>query len=317
VVLVIGAVVFTLGLYGHATIVAYQKVMAWALGGSTILFVAFVIPHVDWSYRPETPLAGSALMAAVLVGVSIVLSGPLSYPIAADYSRYLPRSTSSRAVVAYTALGGYLPTILLTFAGILAATVVDPSDFTSSIRGVVPGWSYPIYLLIIIFGVISNCIYSVYSSGLAMQSMGVPLKRTRTVWIDGGIGTGLALLGVLLASDFLTAVENGLLWSIYWLAPFFGIYLVELFLSRGNYSGDELHDRSGRYWYRAGFRRAGVAALLLGMICAAMVSNTPYFKGLISTHLLADGDLSAIVGFLVGGLAYWLFTGAPRRVRGS
>jgi NCS1 family nucleobase:cation symporter-1 len=317
VVLVIGAVVFALGLYGHATIVVYQKVMAWALGGSTILFVAFVIPHVDWSYRPEAALEGSAWLAAVLIGISIVLSGPLSYPIAADYSRYLPRSTSPRAVALFTALGGYLPTILLTFAGILAATVVDPSDFTSSISGVVPGWFYPIYLLIIIFGVVSNCIYSVYSSGLAMQSMGVPLKRTRTVWIDGGIGTGLALLGVLLTSNFLTAVQNGLLWSIYWLAPFFGIYLVELFMSRGNYDSRLLHDPSGPYWYSGGFRVGGVAALLIGMICAALVSNTPYLKGPISTHILADGDLSAVVGLLVGGLAYWLFTGAPRRISAS
>ena len=313
VVLAIGAVVFTLGLYGHATIVAYQKFMAWALGGSTILFVAFVIPHVDWSYRPETPLGGSALMAAVLVGISIVVSGPLSYPIAADYSRYLPRSTSPKAVALFTALGGYLPTILLTFAGILAATVVDPSDFTSSIRGVVPGWFYPIYLLIIIFGVVSNCIYSVYSSGLAMQSMGVPLKRTRTVWIDGGIGTALALLGVLLTSNFLEAVENGLLWSIYWLAPFFGIYLVELFISRANYDSHALHDRSGPYWYNRGFRTSGVVALLLGMICAALVSNTPYFTGPISTYVLADGDLSAAVGLLVGGVSYWVLTGGRRK----
>jgi nucleobase:cation symporter-1, NCS1 family len=313
VVLAVGAVVFTLGLYGHATIVAYQKFMAWALGGSTILFVAFVIPHVDWSYRPETPLGGSALMAAVLVGISIVVSGPLSYPIAADYSRYLPRSTSPKAVALFTALGGYLPTILLTFAGILAATVVDASDFTSSIRGVVPGWFYPIYLLIIIFGVVSNCIYSVYSSGLAMQSMGVPLKRTHTVWIDGGIGTGLALLGVLLTSNFLEAVENGLLWSIYWLAPFFGIYLVELFISRANYDSHALHDRAGPYWYKGGFRTSGVVALLLGMICAAMVSNTPYFTGPISTYALADGDLSAVVGLLVGGLSYWLLTGSRRK----
>lgn len=307
-VVAIGAVVFTLGLYGHATIVAFQKWLSWALGGATILFIVFIVPHVDWSHRGDVSLSGSAMFAAVLVGVSVVISGPLSYPIAADYSRYLPRSTSNRAVAMFTALGGYVPTILLTVAGILAATAVDPSDFTTSIRAVVPSWFYPIYLLIIVFGVISNCIYSVYSSGLAMQSMGIPLKRTRTVWIDGGIGVGIALLGVLVASNFLTVLENCLLWSVYWLAPFFGIYLADLAMRRGKYEVADLFTAAGSYWFHGGVRWEGVGALIIGMVCSALVSNTPYFAGYLSTHLLNNGDLSAIVGLVAGAASYWVLT---------
>lgn len=44
-----------------------------------------------------------------------------------------------------------------------------------------------------------------------------------------------------------------------------------------------------------------------------MVSNTPYFTGPISTYVLADGDLSAVVGLLVGGLSYWILTGGRRK----
>lgn len=307
-VLVIGVIVFTLGLYGHATIVAFQKWLSWALGGATILFIVFLVPHVDWAHRADSAPTGSALVAAILVGISVVMSGPLSYPIAADYSRYLPRSTFSGAVAFFTALGGYIPTVVLTFAGILAATAVDPTDFTISIRAVVPGWFYPVYLLIIIFGVISNCVYSVYSSGLAMQSMGIPLKRSRTVWIDGGIGVAIALLGVLVASNFLTVLENCLLWSVYWLAPFFGIYLTDLALRRGRYEVADLFRGGGAYWYHGGIRWEGVGSLFFGMFCAAIVSNTPYFKGMVSTHLLADGDLSAVVGLATGAACYWLLT---------
>ena len=73
------------------------------------------------------------------MGLSIIISGPLSYPIGADYSRYLPKDSSAKQIVWYTAIGGYIPTCIMTIIGILAATAVDPSDFTTSMRGIIPG----------------------------------------------------------------------------------------------------------------------------------------------------------------------------------
>jgi nucleobase:cation symporter-1, NCS1 family len=311
VLVLISSVSFVLGLYGHATIIAVQKVLTLALGVATVIFACFLVPNVNWSYEPTESLHGTALTAAILIGVSVVLSGPLSYPIAADYARYLPRNSSARAVTFYTAAGGYLPAVCLTVIGILAGTAVDPTNFTESIRSVVPGWFYPIYLLIVILGLMSNSIYSIYSSGLILQAMGVPLKRTRTVWIDAIVGTAIAIYGVLIATHFLDVLQNFLLWSIYWLAPFFGIYLVELLTRRGRYDANALHERSGPYWYSGGVRWRGVTALAVGMVASAMLSNTPYFVGPLSTHLLGGGDLSAIGGLVIGGLAYWMLCVAP------
>jgi nucleobase:cation symporter-1, NCS1 family len=304
---------FAVGLYGHATVLAFQKFFAWALGIAAVVFFAFLLPHVKLSYHPAAPLHGSALAVAVMVAVSVILSGPLSYPIGSDYSRYLPPDTSARKVVAYTTLGGFIPGVALTVIGILAATVVNASDFTNSIRAVVPGWFYPIFLLIVIFGVTCNSILSIYSGGLSLQALGVPLARSRTVWIDGVVGTSLAVYGVLVASNFLTAFQNFLLWSIYWYAPVFGVYMAELTLTRGYYDGHELHRVGGRYWYDRGFRWRGVAALLAGMVFSALASNTPYFKGPLSTHVLNGGDLSAVGGFVVGFGAYWLLCVLPDR----
>ena len=304
---------FAVGLYGHATVLSFQKFFAWALGVASIVFFAFLLPHVKLSYHPAAPLHGSALAVAVMIAVSVVLAGPLSYPVASDYSRYLPADVSARKVVVYTTVGGYLPAVALTVIGILAATVVNASDFTTSIRAVVPGWFYPVFLLIVIFGVTCNSILSVYSGGLALQALGVPLARTRTVWIDVVVGTSLAVYGVLVASNFLTVLENFLLWSIYWFAPFFGVFMAELTLSRGRYDGHELHRVGGRYWFDRGFRWGGVAALLAGMVFSALTSNTAYLKGPLSTHVLNGGDLSAVGGFVVGFAVYWLLCVLPDR----
>jgi nucleobase:cation symporter-1, NCS1 family len=306
-------VCFAVGLYGHATIFLFQKIFAWALGVATVLFAIFMIGHVKFGYHPAQAPHGSVLAASILIAISVVLSGPLSYPIGADYSRYLPASTSPRKVVWYTFIGGYIPTIVLTIIGILAATAVDPSDFTTTIRGIVPGWFYPVFLLIVIAGVSCNSILSVYSSGLALQALGVPLARSRTVWIDVVFGTSLAVYGVLIATNFLTVLQNFLLWSVYWYAPFFGIYVTELALTKGWYDGHELHRAGGRYWFDRGYRWRGVAALVIGMVFSALCSNTPYLKGAISTHLLSGGDISAVGGFVVAAAIYWVLCVLPVR----
>jgi purine-cytosine permease-like protein len=168
-------------------------------------------------------------------------------------------------------------------------------------------------LLIVILGLMSNSIYSIYSSGLVLQAMGIPLKRTRTVWIDAIAGTAIAIYGALIAAHFLEVLQNFLLWSIYWLAPFFGIYLVELLTRKARYDAHALHERSGPYWYSGGIRWGGVAALVIGMLASAFLSNTPYYVGPLSTHLLDGGDLSAVGGLLVGGLAYYLLCALPER----
>ena len=103
---------------------------------------------------------------------------------------------------------------MLTIIGILAATG-DPTDFTTSMAASSPAGSTQ-----------SSCsssspacrnsVLSVYSSGLALQALGVPLARSRTVWIDVVFGTSLAVYGVLIATDFLTVLQNFLLWSVYW-----------------------------------------------------------------------------------------------------
>ncbi|HEY3775070.1 MAG TPA: cytosine permease [Solirubrobacteraceae bacterium] len=314
ILLAIIAISFVVGLYGKAAIFAVQKVNTWALGIASVLFVIFLIPHVHWSYHPAASLHGWPLTASILIGITVVLSGPLGYPSTAEYARYLPARTSKRAVALFTATGGFIPTVALTVVGILAATVVSPDDFTTSMRHVLPGWFYAIFLIVIVAGLMANSVYSIYSSGLTLQTMGIKLSRPKTVWFDAVVGVGISVYGVLIAANFLTVLQNFLLWSIYWLAPFYGIFMVELLTRRGGYDQRGLHAHGGgRYWYRGGVRWGAMIALGLGMASSALLSNTPYLKGPLATGLLHGGDLSAVGGFLIGGAAYWMLCVLPGR----
>jgi NCS1 family nucleobase:cation symporter-1 len=306
-------ITFIIGLYGHATIVVFQRSAAWIVAIASLLLFILMLSHVHFNYHPASPLHGSAATAAVLIALSIVMSGPLSYPVGADYSRYLPRDASAKQIVWYTAIGGYIPSVVLTTIGILAATAVDPTNFTTSLRAILPGWFYIVFLLAVALGMTANNVIGVYSSGLSLQALGVKLKRSLTVWFDVILGSLLTIYGVFIATNFLTALSNFLLWAVYWYAPFFGIFIVDMILTRSRYDGYELFKTGGRYWYDRGFRWGGLAALIIGMVVTAMFSQTYYYKGPLSTHLLNNGDLSAISGLVVGGGVYWLLCARATR----
>lgn len=74
----------------------------------------------------------------------------------ADYARYLAAGASKRAITGWTALGGLLPAALLAALGVLAGTVVGMTDPQASLRALLPGWFYPVFLLLIIAGSVTN-----------------------------------------------------------------------------------------------------------------------------------------------------------------
>jgi len=300
-------VTFVVAVLGHATIVRFQQVFALALGGLTLLLIVFIIGDVNWSYEPEQPLSGTAAWVAFSAALTLILTGPLSWiPVPADFTRYLPRGASPTQMTLYTAAGAALPAIVLGVSGVLAGTVVDPTDLTTSLKEIVPGWFYPLFLVVVAVGTIANNVLGIYSSGLSLQAMGLKVRRAVAVSIDAVIGGALAVYAIFI-SDFTTTLSEALQWALFWWAPFLGIFVVDLLLRRRQYNGAELeHPQGGRYWYDRGFRWPALIALLAGMVGTALFAQTTHFKGPLSTELLSGGDISAFVGMLVGGGLYWV-----------
>ena len=62
------------------------------------------------------------------------------------------------------------------------------TDPQTTLAAILPGWFYPVFLLAIVFGSITNNVLTVYSSGLCLQAVGIPLSRSITVLFDGVLG---------------------------------------------------------------------------------------------------------------------------------
>ena len=93
-----------------------------------------------------------------------------------------------------------------------------------------------------------------YSSGVTLQAMGVPVKRYQAVLIDTVIAFGITICAVFSAS-FTEYLSDFVDMVICWIAPWCAIFLVDWALRRYRYVPSELQKtgRDSLYYRNGGF----------------------------------------------------------------
>jgi purine-cytosine permease-like protein len=315
VLVVVAALSFVLGVYGHATITKLSPFFSAALAVAFVVLAVFVLGAADFTYTPA-PMPVGDHWAMLLLGYAIVASGPLSWGTGADYARYLPANTSKRGVIWWTALGGFIPAVLIGSLGVIAATAIDMTDPQLTIGEIVPAWFTPIFLAIVVLGSITNNVLVAYSTGLYAQGLGIRVSRAATVVITGVLATVAAGWFVFIAPSFLDTLNASLELSVTVLGPLVAVYAVDILLRRNRYDGVALNDErpSSPFWYHNGIFWPGTIAMVVATTVAVLMANTTLYVGPISVAL-AGADLSAFAGPILGGAIYaalWLATSPYR-----
>jgi NCS1 family nucleobase:cation symporter-1 len=314
-VLAISAATITISVYGHATIVSLSGYFTFGLTLCFAILAWFVLKHVNLHYIPPVASNTATSWATAMVGLVIIASSPMSWPTGADYTRYLPASTPARGIVIWTTLGAFVPAVLLSVLGALAGTAVDMTDPQTSFAAILPAWFYPVFLLVIIVSSITNNVITAYSSGLALQAVGIKARRAVTVGIDGVVAVSLTIYALFI-SNFFDTLNNFLSLSVAVLGPCIAIYVTDSLLRRNQYDGLQLNDESRQspFWYNHGVRWSGVAAEGLGTVVALLCINSPVLVGPVA-HALKGADLSAITGPVVAACVYVAMTRGARGVK--
>lgn len=295
-----------LPLFGHAAIVAAQKVMVWVSGAVFLSLAVMIAPQVELGSLTEQ----SASWQVVTVAIALLVGGGgLSWSnVGSDYSRYLPESTSKRSIFLWSSLGGLIPATFLEILGAGVATVAvgDATDPLGGVPEVLPAWVATPFLIFAILTLYMVNSMDLYSSGLNLQVVGIPIKRWQSVVLAGAVVMILCFL-VVYNQSFNQYYESFLALLVVWLAPWFGIYITDWILRRGAYDPTALlrSARGGRYWGRRGFNVAGITAEIAGIVAAAMCMNSSLFVGPVSTAT-GGSDLSVVSGVLVAAAVYWL-----------
>jgi NCS1 family nucleobase:cation symporter-1 len=118
--LVVAALVIGAGVLGFDTIMRLQTVITVVTAVLTVVYVVLVAGGIDWATVSALPSGSAQEVIGALV--FLVTGFGLGWTnLAADYSRYLPRSSSTTGVVVWTTAAASVAPILLLVVGLLLA----------------------------------------------------------------------------------------------------------------------------------------------------------------------------------------------------
>lgn len=250
--IVIAAIIVFAGVYGFTLIIRLQVVITIVTGVATILYIVLVIPKINLHAVLAMPAAGIGPVVGALV---LLMTGfGLGWVnAAADYSRYLPRTSSARGVIGWTTFGGAIAPVVLVIFGVMLAgssTKLNGAIYNDPIGALttlLPVWFLIPFALVAILGLIGGAVLDIYSSGLALLSAGLKIPRPVAAGIDGLIMILGASVVVFFAQDFRGPFTGFLITLGVPIAVWAGIFLADILLRKKDYADAELYKPTGRY----------------------------------------------------------------------
>ena len=307
------------GVLGFAVIMRIQRVLTIVTIAMTGVYISLTIGEVDWAAISALP-SGSAqgFIGAMIFGATGIGLGWVN--AAADYSRYLPRSTSSKSVIGWTVFGASIVPITLVIYG--AALSASNKDLSEAIAGdpigalttILPSWYLIIFALVAILGLVGGAILNLYSSGLTLISIGLPVKRHVAASIDAVLMLMGAIYFVWIADDFFFPFQGFLITLGVPIATWSAIFVTDV-LMRKSYHETDLYKTNGRY---GSWNVGSISVMVIGTFVgwgfvtnsfASWLSWQGYFLGIIGGKegAWAYANLGVFFALVIGFVGYFLF----------
>jgi len=249
---VTAALVVAAGILGFDVIMRLQTWITLATIVLTIGFIALTLDEVNWTTVSDAPSGSTqafiGALALVATGFGVGWANT-----AADYSRYLPRLSSGRGVFGWTTIGGATAPIVLTVFGIMLAlssedlSAAISTDPIGALTTLLPTWYLLPFIVVAVLGLVGGAVLDIYSSGLALLTLGLKVKRPVAAAIDGVITVIGAIYVVFIADDFIGPFQGFLITVGVPIAAWAGVFVADLFLRHQPYADAELYDPRGRY----------------------------------------------------------------------
>ena len=211
----VAALMVTVALYGHATIVAMQKVVVPVVGALMILGVfAFAGGFDPGASSGEYALGGfwqTWTLSAVLFAAA-----PISYgPTIGDYTRRISSSRfSDRQIAGALGIGMFVGVLLPSlFGAFTAMTFANPTDsYLDDLVAASPAWYVLPIVVISLLGGLSQGVLCVYASGLDLEGLDAAAEADADHVITAAVAIALLYLGVFVfdAVESVTAMTVAL-----------------------------------------------------------------------------------------------------------
>ncbi|MFJ9865815.1 purine-cytosine permease family protein [Streptomyces sp. NPDC101165] len=249
---VVAALTVVGGVMGFDLIMRLQTWITVITGVLTVVYVGLVADHIHWSTVSAIP-AGSAQQFIGALVFMMTGFGLGWVNAAADYSRYLPRSSSSRGVIGWTTFGASAAPLLLLVFGLLLAGSSETlskaiaADPIGALTTILPTWFLVPFAVVAVLGLVGGAVLDIYSSGLALLSAGLRVPRHLAALFDGILMIAGSVYIVFFADNFLAQFMGFLTTLGVPIAAWCGIMLADLALRRRDYDEGDLYRPHGRY----------------------------------------------------------------------
>jgi nucleobase:cation symporter-1, NCS1 family len=237
-----------------------------------------------------------------------------------DYSRYLPRSTSKRSVIAWVFAGATTPAIWLISLGAWLAIKLGATD---GLVGLQTAGNHVVSHLGTVTAFVSA---AALAATMGMNAYGAtlttlagvdsfrkvnPTRRIRVITILV-LTVVWFVIAKLISTSAVGVVDTVLILMLYLLVPWTTTNLIDFFfVRRGHYAIVDIFKPHGIYgvWSPRGLIAYGIgfAAEIPFMVLLNLVTLKSYYTGPFAKDINSV-DISWIVGAVVTGIAYWLLT---------
>lgn len=310
--ILMAALSFIWAVFGYRLI---HKFCQWA---SVLFIVVYVLFGIGLAVAVHLPAGfysfGTFKGTPFLLEMGAILSYQLTWaPYVSEYSRYLPRRSTTATTFWWTYIGSGIGVLWL--AGLGAFLAAAYPKIISPVTAIhvagnswFHGWGF-IVLLCSYPGLIAVIGMNMYSGGLStlttIDSI-KPVKPTQTLRVLAI--TFIAVAGTVIAltipGAFLTNFSSFLTIILYFMIPWTAVNLVDFFFVRkGNYAIKEIFKPTGMY-HRWGWR--GLSAYWIGFFAMAPFMSTSLYTGVVANNL-GGADISPFIGFPVAAILYWIF----------
>jgi purine-cytosine permease-like protein len=299
-------------------IFGYRLIHRFCQWASVLFIVVYVIFGIGLAVAVHLPAGfysfGAFKSTPFLLEMGAILSYQLTWaPYVSEYSRYLPRRSTTAATFWWTYIGSGIGVLWL--AGLGAFLFAAYPSISSSVTQIhvagnafFHGWGF-IVLLCSYPGLVAVIGMNMYSGGLATLTLidsVRPVTPTRTLRI--ATITFIAVAGTVIAltipGSFLTNFSSFLTIILYFMIPWTAVNLIDFFFIRkGNYAIREIFKPAGMY-HRWGWR--GLTAYWVGFAAMIPFMSTALYTGVVANQL-GGGDISPFVGFPVAAILYAIF----------
>jgi NCS1 family nucleobase:cation symporter-1 len=299
------------------TVIGYRVIHLVGRVASVIGVIAFVYMFAQLMIGHDI----SALLAnrhftvsSFLLAMSLSASWQIAFgPYVADYSRYLPRSTSPRktfwAIAAGAVIGAQVSMVFGVFAAALAGKQFSGHEVSFVVGLGATGTIAALLYFAIAFGKITITTLNAYGSVMSIATVISGFRgdqklsaRSRLAYILGmvGIAMWLALAG---RHAFLKEFSSFILFLLAFFTPWSAINLVDYyFITRDRYDVPALYDPDGRY---GRWNVTGILVYMIGVLVQLPFISSAFYTGPL-VDMLDGTDISWIVGLIVPAVLYYV-----------